>query len=191
MKKAPGEAPEHLRKGATSMNETLKILKERRSIRSFRPEPVREEDLNAILEAGIYAPSAKNLQSTKLVVVQDRETLALLERVNAELFGDADGHPFYGAPMAVVVLSDSTYPCWLQDGALVIGNLMNAAAALGVGSCWINRAIETFERPEGKALLKKWGLGETWKGVGNCILGYTDAPVLGDKPRKEGRILRV
>ena len=139
------------------MNETLKILKERRSIRSFRPEPVREEDLNAILEAGIYAPSAKNLQSTKLVVVQDRETLALLERVNAELFGDADGHPFYGAPMAVVVLSDSTYPCWLQDGALVIGNLMNAAAALGVGSCWINRAIETFERPEGKALLKKWG----------------------------------
>ena len=154
------------------MNETLKILKERRSIRSFRPEPVREEDLNAILEAGIYAPSAKNLQSTKLVVVQDRETLALLER-------------------AVVVLSDSTYPCWLQDGALVIGNLMNAAAALGVGSCWINRAIETFERPEGKALLKKWGLGETWKGVGNCILGYTDAPVLGDKPRKEGRILRV
>ena len=110
------------------MNETLKILKERRSIRSFRPEPVREEDLNAILEAGIYAPSAKNLQSTKLVVVQDRET---------------------------------------QDGALVIGNLMNAAAALGVGSCWINRAIETFERPEGKALLKKWGLGETWKGGGN------------------------
>ena len=173
------------------MNETLKFLKERRSIRSFRPEPVREEDLNAILEAGIYAPSAKNLQSTKLVVVQDRETLALLERVNAELFGDADGHPVYGAPMAVVVLSDSTYPCWLQDGALVIGNLMNAAAALGVGSCWINRAIETFERPEGKALLKKWGLGETWKGVGNCILGYTDAPVLGDKPRKEGRILRV
>ena len=86
------------------MNETLKILKERRSIRSFRPEPVREEDLNASLEAGIYAPSAKNLQSTKLVVVQDRETLALLERVNAELFGDADGHPFYGAPMAVVVL---------------------------------------------------------------------------------------
>ena len=115
------------------MNETLKILKERRSIRSFRPEPVREEDLNAILEAGIYAPSAKNLQSTKLVVVQDRETLALLERVNAELFGDADGHPFYGAPMAVVVLSDSTYPCWLQDGALVIGNLMNAAAVLKLG----------------------------------------------------------
>ena len=173
------------------MNETLKILKERRSIRSFRPEPVREEDLNAILEAGIYAPSAKNLQSTKLVVVRDAAVLARLERLNSRILGTPEGTPFYGAPEAIVVLSDSTYPCWLQDGALVMGNLMNAAAALGVGSCWINRAIETFERPEGKALLKKWGLGETWKGVGNCILGYTDAPVLGDKPRKEGRILRV
>ena len=136
------------------MNEVLKVLKERRSIRAFRPEPLKKEDLDAIVEAGLYAPSAKNLQSTKLVVVRDAAVLARLERLNSRILGTPEGTPFYGAPEAIVVLSDSEYPNWLQDGSLVMGNLMNAAAALGVGSCWINRAMETFELPEGKALLE-------------------------------------
>ena len=152
---------------------------------------LREEDLDAIVEAGLYAPSAKNLQSTKLVVVRDAAVLARLERLNSRILGTPEGTPFYGAPEAIVVLSDSEYPNWLQDGSLVMGNLMNAAAALGIGSCWINRAMETFELPEGKALLAEWGLGENWKGVGNCILGYTDQAVLGDKARKEDRVLYV
>ena len=173
------------------MNEVLKVLKERRSIRAFRPEPLKKEDLDAIVEAGLYAPSAKNLQSTKLVVVRDAAVLARLERLNSQILGTPEGTPFYGAPEAIVVLSDSDHPNWLQDGSLVMGNLMNAAAALGIGSCWINRAMETFELPEGKALLAEWGLGENWKGVGNCILGYTDQAVLGDKARKEDRVLYV
>ena len=173
------------------MNETLKVLKERRSVRKYKAEQIRDEELNAILEAGTWAPSAKGLQTSVMVVVQDPETIAWMSKLNAEIQGNPGTDPFYGAPTVVVVLGDGEKLNWLQDGSLVIGNLMTAAAALGLGSCWINRAIETFERPEGKALLKKWGLGETWKGVGNCILGYTDAPVLGDKPRKEGRILRV
>ena len=148
------------------MNEVLKVLKERRSIRAFRPEPLKKEDLDAIVEAGLYAPSAKNLQSTKLVV-RDAAVLARLERLNSRILGTPEGTPFYGAPEASVVLSDS------------------------VGSCWINRAMETFELPEGKALLAEWGLGENWKGVGNCILGYTDQAVLGDKARKEDRVLYV
>ena len=173
------------------MNETLKVLKERRSVRKYKAEQIRDEELNAILEAGTWAPSAKGLQTSVMVVVQDPETIAWMSKLNAEIQGNPGTDPFYGAPTVVVVLGDGEKLNWLQDGSLVMGNLMTAAAALGLGSCWINRAIETFERPEGKALLKKWGLGETWKGVGNCILGYTDAPVLGDKPRKEGRILRV
>lgn len=173
------------------MNETLKILKTRRSIRSYRPEPLCRETLEAILEAGTYAPSGKNVQTTKLVVVQDRETRDLLEKLNAEIIGDPNAHPFFGAPAVVVVLSDSRDPNWVKDGSLVMGNLMNAAAALGVGSCWINRARETFERPEGKALLAQWGLEAHWQGVGNCILGYTDGPVLGDKPQKADRILYI
>ena len=173
------------------MNETLTTLKTRRSIRRYRPEQVRPETLDTILEAGTYAPSGMGKQSAVMVVVQKPDTIALLSRLNAEIQGRPGTDPFYGAPTVVVVLADGENYNWMRDGALVMGNLMNAAWSLGVGSCWINRAIETFERPEGKALLKKWGLGETWKGVGNCILGYTDAPVLGDKPRKEGRILRV
>ena len=173
------------------MNEVLKVLKERRSIRAFRPEPLKKEDLDAIVEAGLYAPSAKNLQSTKLVVVRDAAVLARLERLNSRILGTPEGTPFYGAPEAIVVLSDSDYPNWLQDGSLVMGNLMNAAAALGVGSCWINRAMELFDRPEGKELLKKWGLPETYRGVGNCILGYVEGDLPAPKPRKDGWILRV
>lgn len=173
------------------MNETLKLLRERRSIRRYRPEQVKQEELDAILEAGLYAASAKNLQSTKLVAVQDSETIALMSKWNAEIWGREGVDPFFGAPTVVVVLSDSQYPNWIQDGALVMGNLMNAAAALGVGSCWINRAMETFDRPEGKALLARWGLSENWRGVGNCILGYADEPLLFDKKRKPDRILYI
>ena len=173
------------------MNEALKILKERRSIRAFRPEPLKKEDLDAIVEAGLYAPSAKNLQSTKLVVVRDAAVLARLERLNSRILGTPDGTPFYGAPEAIVVLSDSEYPNWLQDGSLVMGNLMNAAAALGIGSCWINRAMEYFDTAEGKDLLKQWGLPETYRGVGNCVLGYVDGDLPAPKPRKDGWIIRA
>ena len=173
------------------MNEVLKVLKERRSIRAFRPEPLKKEDLDAIVEAGLYAPSAKNLQSTKLVVVRDAAVLARLERLNSRILGTPEGTPFYGAPEAIVVLSDSDYPNWLQDGSLVMGNLMNAAAALGVGSCWINRAMETFELPEGKALMQKWGVDARYAGVGHCILGYAAEPEKPAAPRLEGRIVRI
>ena len=166
------------------MNETMKTLLGRRSIRSFRPEPLKEDDLAAIVEAGIYAPSAKNLQSTKLVVVQDRETVALLSRINARIWGKGDTDPFYGAPMVIVVLSDSAYPNWIQDGSLVMGNLMNAAWSLGVASCWINRAEEVFAESQGKALLRRWGLPERLMGVGNCILGYAAGEIPAPKPRK-------
>ena len=176
------------------MNETLRTLKARRSIRSYRPEQIRRQELDAILEAGLYAPSAMGKQSVTLVAVQDRETIASLSAANAEIMGAAGSDPFYGAPTVVVVLADpeATGPVIGQrDGALVMGNLMNAAASLGVSSCWINRAQEYFEKPEGKALLKKWGLPERLQGVGNCVLGYADGAVPEAAPRKAGRIVRI
>ncbi len=72
-----------------------------------------------------------------------------------------------------------------------MGNLMTAAAAMGIGSCWINRAMELFDKAEGKELLKKWGLPETLRGVGNCVLGYIDGPMPEPHPRKDGWIFRV
>lgn len=173
------------------MNETLKVLKERRSVRKYKAEQIKDEELNAILEAGTWAPSAKGLQTSVMVVVQDPETIAYMSKLNAEIQGNPGTDPFYGAPTVVVVLGDGEKLNWLQDGSLVMGNLMNAAAALGLGSCWINRAMELFDRPEGKELLKKWGLPETYRGVGNCILGYVAGDLPAPKPRKDGWILRV
>ena len=174
-----------------SVNETLKTLKERRSIRAYRPEPVREEDLSAILEAGLWAPSGFNRQSTVMVVLQDKAVLAELEKANAALMGSEDATPFYGAPMAVLVLADGESLNCMKDGSLVAGNLMNAAASVGVGTCWINRATEYFDLPEGKAWLKKWNLPETMRGVAFCIMGYPDGAAPAPKERRDGRILRV
>ena len=174
-----------------SVNETLKTLRQRRSIRAYRPEPVREEDLNAILEAGLWAPSGFNRQSTALVVLRDRNVLAELERANAALAGGGNPTPFYGAPMAILVLADGESLNCMKDGSLVVGNLMNAAASLGVGTCWINRATEYFDLPEGKAWLEKWGLPETMRGVAFCIMGYPDGPAPAPKERRDGRVLWV
>ena len=173
------------------MNETLKTLRERRSIRKYRPEQITDRELDAILEAGTYAPSGKGLQTAVMVVVQDRETISYMSKLNAQIWGKTDADPFYGAPTCVVVLADGREPNAPLDGSLVMGNLMNAAWSLGVGSCWINRARELFDMPEGKALLAKWGLPEYYIGIGNCILGYIDGEVPAAKPRKEGYILKV
>jgi nitroreductase len=173
------------------MNETLRVLKERRSIRKYKAEQIKPEELDAILEAGTFAPTGMGKQSPVMVVVQDEETIGTLSRANAEIMGKPDADPFYGAPTAVVVLADGENPNWLKDGSLVMGNLMNAAWSLNVGSCWINRATEYFDQPAGKEMLKKWNLPETLKGVGICVLGYIDGPVPAPKPRKEGYIVRV
>ena len=173
------------------MNEVLKALKERRSCRKFQPRQVSEADLEAILEAGTYAPTGMNRQAPVIVVIQDKETIAEVSRLNAAVMG-ADTDPFYGAPTLLVVLADPQVRTWLHDGALVMGNLMNAAHAVGVGSCYIFRAKEVFETEAGKALLTKWCVPETYIGVGNCILGYpAEGGTRPVSPRKENYIIRV
>lgn len=173
------------------MNETLRVLRERRSIRRYQNGQIKPEELDAILDAGTWAPSGKGLQTAVTVVVQDPETIAYMSRFNAQIQGKPGTDPFYGAPTVVVVLADGEQANWLQDGSLVMGNLMTAAWSMGIGSCWINRAMEFFDMPEGKALLRKWGLPETLRGVGNCILGYIDGGIPAPKPRKADYIVRV
>lgn len=172
-------------------NIVLEALKNRRSIRRYKAEQITEEELNAVLEAGIYAPTAKNLQSPLMVVVQDKDTIAELSRMNAAVMGKTDSDPFYGAPTVVIVLADSTNPNGVADASLVMGNLMNAAYGAGLGSCWINRAREVFETEEGRAMLRSWGVDDKYAGAGNCILGYPDCDHPEAKPRKEGYVIRV
>lgn len=171
------------------MNETIKTMKDRLSTKSYADRQVSDDLLDIILEAGLYAPSGLNNQQVYMVAVRDKDTRDTLARLNAGIRGVASD-TFYGAPCVIVVLADPKNGTWVEDGSLVMGNLLNAAQSLGLGCCWIHRARETFDLPEGKALLKKWGLPEHLRGVGNCILGYADGePVR--KPRKEGRILRI
>ena len=161
----------------------------RRSVRKYSDRPVEEEKLDRVLTAGLYAPTGMNNQSPVLVAVRDKATRDKLSRMNAAVMG-ASGDPFYGAPCVIVVLSDPERMTWVEDGSLVLGNLMNAAHSLGLGSCWIHRAKECFDTPEGKELLRAWGVPENYRGVGNCILGYA-AEEPEAKPRKSGRIIKI
>lgn len=171
------------------MNDTLNVLKSRYSTKKYTSKPVPEGVLEQILEAGLYAPTGMNNQKAVMVAVTDKATRDILSKMNAEILG-SESDPFYNAPCVVVVLSDPERSTWVEDGSLVMGNLMNAATALEVGSCWIHRAREMFDTPQGKELLKKWGIPENYRGIGNCILGYPDGePVR--KPRQEGRIIKV
>ena len=169
--------------------EAMKNLLERRSIRKYTETQVPDDLLDKVLEAGLYAPTGMNRQNVIMVAVRDKETRDLLSKLNAQVMGSAND-PFYGAPCVIVVLGDpENYPI-VENGSLVLGNLMNAAHALGLGSCWIHRAKQVFDSEEGKALLKKWGLPEHLQGVGNCILGYS-AEDPAPRPRLEGRIVKV
>ena len=161
----------------------------RRSVRKYTDRQVEDEKLDKVLTAGLYAPTGMNNQLPVLVAVRDKATRDKLSRMNAAVMG-ASGDPFYGAPCVIVVLSDPERMTWVEDGSLVLGNLMNAAHSLGLGSCWIHRAKESFDTPEGKALLRTWGVPENYRGVGNCILGYA-AEEPEAKPRKSGRIIKI
>lgn len=167
----------------------LENLKNRRSIRKYKPEQISDAHLDAILEAGLYAASGMNTQNTIMVAVRDKETRDQLSRMNAAVMGSTSD-PFYGAPCIVVVLVEPERYTAVEDGSLVMGNLMQAAYDIGAGSCWIHRARQMFESEEGKSLLRKWGLREDLIGVGNCALGYPDE-IPEPKPRREGRIIKV
>lgn len=173
------------------MNTVIQAMMDRRSCRSFTAEQVREEDLQQILLAGTYAASGRNLQAAKIVVVQDKQVIEQLRAMNAAVMGTPDLDPFYGAPTVCVIVADTEVRTWQEDGSLVIGNMMLAASTLNVGSCWIHRAQQEFDSPEGKALLKQWGIPEHYRGVGHCILGYPASDLPAAKPRKEDFIVRV
>ena len=166
------------------MNEVVKSLMERRSVRQYTDRQVEPEVLDQILQAGTYAATGMGKQSPRIVAVQDPETVRLLSKMNAAVMG-ADKDPFYGAPTVVIVLADKTVGTYLYDGSLVMGNLMLAAHTLGVGSCWIHRAQQEFDSEEGKAILRELGVEGDYEGIGHCVLGYPDGPQPEAKPRKE------
>ena len=162
------------------MNDIIKAMETRRSIRGYKEDMVPEELIAEVVEAGTYAATGMGRQSPIILAVTNKEVLS---RVNAEIMGTTSD-PFYGAPVVLVVLADKSRPTYLYDGSLVMGNLMLAAHSLGLGSCWIHRAKETFEREEGKAILKELGIEGDYEGIGNCVIGYAKEPAKEAAPRK-------
>lgn len=172
------------------MAETLITLKTRRSCRAYKPELIEEEKLNAIIEAGTYAATGMGRQSPIIIAVTDRAFRDKLSKMNAAIMG-SDRDPFYGAPELLIVLANKAVRTYVYDGSLVMGNMMNAAADLGVASCWIHRAKEEFESEEGKAILKELGIEGEYEGIGHLILGYAAEPAAAPAPRKADYVYRI
>ena len=160
----------------------------RKSVKKYKSTPVPKELIEKIIQAGLCAPSVLNKQAPIILAVTNPKLVAELSALNAgedKVFKRPD--PFYGAPVVLVVLADKSVPTYLYDGSLVMENMLLAAHALGLGACWIHRAKETFERPEGKAILEKLGVEGDFEGIGNCVIGYADMQPV-EKPRRENRV---
>lgn len=172
------------------MNEIIKAMEERRSIRKFKPELPPKEALDQIIEAGLFAASGMGKQGAIIVAVTNKALRERLSAANAAVMG-REGDPFYGAPAILIVLADKSVRTSVYDGSLVMGNLMLAAHSLGLGSIWIHRAKEEFEQPEWKQFLRDLGVEGEWEGVGHCAIGYIDGEAPAAHPRKPNRVFRI
>lgn len=172
------------------MSEVINNMKTRRSIRKYKPDMIPDDVLNRIIEAGTYAATGMGKQSPIIIAVTNKEIRDKFSKMNAEIMG-VDSDPFYGAPVVLIVLADKARPTYVYDGSLVMGNLMLAAHAEGIGSCWIHRAKEEFESAEGKVFLKSLGIEGDYEGIGHCVLGYTDGEEPKAMPRKENYVYCV
>lgn len=169
----------------------LEIIRTRRSYRSYKAEQITDEQLNAVLEAGTFAPTSRGLQSPFIVAIQNEALKVRLAKMNAEIMG-VTTNPYYDAPTYVLVFVPAEALNGIQDASLVLENMMLAAHAQGLGSCWIHREREMFATEEGKELMREWGLPEGLVGIGALALGYPEGEPSPAKPRKEGytRVIR-
>ena len=169
------------------MNQTINDILSRRSCKAYRDEMPTKEQLDTVIEAGLYAASGRNMQGAIMLCVTDKVLRDRLSKLNADVMG-AGMDPFYNAPAVIVVLADKTVRTSVYDGSLVMGNLMLAAHSIGLGSCWIHRAKEVFDSEEGKQILAELGIEGDYEGVGNCVIGYPEKIPTEKLPRKDGRV---
>lgn len=172
--------------------EAFEVLLNRRAIRKFKPDPVPEDVLDQVLRAGTYAPTAMGRQSPVIIAVRDPAMVARVDALNGSVLGSS--HPYYGAPVILLILYTdlaANEEIGIIDSAAVCTNLLNAAYAAGLGSCWIHRCKEMFATAAGKALLREWGLPENLRGVASIALGYADCDQPAPRPRKDGYVVKI
>ena len=174
------------------MNSVIEAIKERRSIRGFKPDMPKKEDLEQIVEAGLYAANGRGKQATISIVVTNKKLRDKIAKINCKIGGwNEDFDPFHGAPAIIIVLADKNWSTHVYDGSLVMGNMMLAAHSLGLGSIWIHRAKEEFEMEEWKSLLNGLGIEGEWEGIGHCAIGYPEGEIPQAAPRNEGRVFWI
>ena len=171
-------------------NEVIKNIITRRSVKQYKQEQIKDEELQAVLQAGLYAPSGMGAQSPVMVAIQDKATMDHIVKMNAEVMG-TDANPYYDAPTVILVFGPSDRRTYVEDASCVLENMMLAAHSIGLGSRWIHREKEMFSTEEGKALMKKWGVAEGYTGVGALALGYPDGEPKEAAPRNEDRVIIV
>ena len=171
------------------MNEIIRAIEERRSIRNFKPDMPPKADIEQIVEAGLYAANGMGKQAVVTIAVTNQEIRDRIAEANRQIGGWKEGFdPFYGAPVILIVLAEKNWANRVYDGSLVMGNMMLAAHSLGLGSIWIHRAKEEFEQSEWKKLLSDIGVSGEWEGIGHCAVGYIEGEVPQAARRKEGRV---
>ncbi len=174
------------------MNSIIEAMKNRRSVRKFRPDMPERKVIDEIIEAGLYAASGRNFQGVRIIAVTDRAKRDEISEMNRKIGGWDEGFdPFYGAPAMLIVLADKSRTTYLYDGSLVMGNLMLAAHSLGLGSCWIHRAKEEFETDQGRKIISSLGFEGEWEGIGHCALGYPEGELPGTPERKADRVFYI
>ena len=171
------------------MNEVIRAMEERRSVRRFKPDMPDKAAIGQIIEAGLFAANGRGKQAVITVAVTNKQLRDKISEDNRKIGGWQEGFdPFYGAPVILIVLADKNWPTAVYDGSLVMGNMMLAAHSLGLGSIWIHRAKEEFESEEYKQLLSHLGVEGEWIGIGHCAVGYADGVIPAPAKRRENRV---
>jgi nitroreductase len=182
------------------MNETLQIIKNRRSIRAFKSEQIKDEELKEIIDAGIYAPSASNKQPWHFTVVQNKELLDLLNDGFKELAKKSDNdyvkrvgdnesfHVFYNSPTVILISGDENNDYASVDCAAAAENMLIAAEAQDIGSCWIGFIAYLLNSEEGKKYIKELGIPEGYKQIHAVAVGYKKVNRTTAPARKENSV---
>lgn len=184
------------------MNETIRTILKRRSVRAYKPDQVDEGSLELILEAGRYAPSAMNQQPWHFTVIQNRLLLEKLEAACKIVFMESDVEAlrniarrddfsvFYHAPALVIVTGDSTALAPQYDCTLAMQNMMLAAASLDIGSCWMHSIMMFHATEKGKAVFRDLGIvfPERHQPYAAAVFGYSAVPLPEPAPRKQGDV---
>lgn len=169
------------------MNEVLQNILTRRSVRGFKEEQIKDEELDLILQAGIYAPSGMNKQSWQFTVVQNKEKIDLLAKVVREALGRDAGYNFYAPPTLIMLSNEKDNSNGLADCACALENIFLMANSLGIGSCWINQLKTICDVKEIREVLTSFGIPENHIVWGMASIGYpTNVPKINEK--KDGVI---